>query len=241
MSAAALIAASLAGLLGGVHCVAMCGGFVTAMAGGARPAAPLLPASRLVWRLLPYNLGRIATYALLGALAGGLGAAVVGAAAWLPLVRGLYVAANVFLLLLAATIAFRFDPWTALQRAAVGAFGRIAPAVGRLASRDSPAARFATGMLWGLVPCGLVYGVIPVALFAGGPAQGALVMAAFGAGTLPNLLAAGVLLGRLRGWLDRRAVRYGAALLLVAFALAGLYRALFGAMALGQGAFCIVP
>jgi hypothetical protein len=240
MSAAALIAALLAGLLGGVHCVAMCGGFVTAMA-GARPAAPLLPASRLVGRLLPYNLGRVATYTLLGALAGGLGAAVLGAAAWLPLVRGLYVVANVFLLLLAATIAFRIDPWTSLQRGAIAAFGRIAPAVGRLATRDAPAARFATGLLWGLVPCGLVYGVIPVALFAGGPAEGALVMAAFGAGTLPNLLAAGVLVGRLRAWLDRRAVRYGAALLLVAFALAGLYRALFGAMALGQGPFCIVP
>jgi hypothetical protein len=240
MSAAALIAALLAGLLGGVHCVAMCGGFVTAMA-GARPTAPLLPASRLVGRLLPYNLGRVATYTLLGALAGGLGAAVLGAAAWLPLVRGLYVVPNVFLLLLAATIAFRIDPWTSLQRGAIAAFGRIAPAVGRLATRDAPAARFATGLLWGLVPCGLVYGVIPVALFAGGPAEGALVMAAFGAGTLPNLLAAGVLVGRLRAWLDRRAVRYGAALLLVAFALAGLYRALFGAMALGQGPFCIVP
>jgi len=240
MSAAALIAALLAGLLGGVHCVAMCGGFVTAMA-GTRPTAPLLPATRLVRRLLPYNLGRVATYTLLGALAGGLGAAVLGAAAWLPLVRGLYVVANVFLLMLAATIAFRVDPWTSLQRGAIAAFGRIAPAVGRLAARDTPAARFATGMLWGLVPCGLVYGVIPVALFAGGPAEGALVMAAFGAGTLPNLLAAGVLLGRLRAWLDRRAVRYGAALLLVAFALAGLYRALFGAMALGQGPFCIVP
>lgn len=240
MSAAALIAAWLAGLLGGVHCVAMCGGFVTAMAGG-RAGAPLLPASRLVWRLLPYNLGRVGTYVLLGALAGGLGGVVLGAAAWLPLVRALYVVANLFLLLLAATIAFRVDPWASVQRAAIGAFGRLAPAVGRLAARDAAAARFATGMLWGLVPCGLVYGVIPVALFAGGPAQGALVMAAFGAGTLPNLLAAGVLLGRLRGWLDRRAVRYGAALLLAAFALAGLYRALYGPMALGQGAFCIVP
>ena len=203
--------------------------------------APLLPASRLVWRLLPYNLGRVGTYVLLGALAGGLGGVVLGAAAWLPLVRALYVVANLFLLLLAATIAFRVDPWASVQRAAIGAFGRLAPAVGRLAARDAAAARFATGMLWGLVPCGLVYGVIPVALFAGGPAQGALVMAAFGAGTLPNLLAAGVLLGRLRGWLDRRAVRYGAALLLAAFALAGLYRALYGPMALGQGAFCIVP
>lgn len=240
MSAAALIAAWLAGLLGGVHCVAMCGGFVTAMAGG-RAGAPLLPASRLVWRLLPYNLGRVGTYVLLGALAGGLGGVVLGAAAWLPLVRALYVVANLFLLLLAATIAFRVDPWASVHRAAIGAFGRLAPAVGRLAARDAAAARFATGMLWGLVPCGLVYGVIPVALFAGGPAQGALVMAAFGAGTLPNLLAAGVLLGRLRGWLDRRAVRYGAALLLAAFALAGLYRALYGPMALGQGAFCIVP
>ena len=240
MSAAALIAASLAGLLGGVHCVAMCGGFVAAMA-GARGDAPLLPASRLVWRLLPYNLGRVTTYSLLGALAGGLGRHGAGRGGLAAAGPGAVRRRQRVPAAAGRDHRVRIDPWTGLQRVAIAAFGRITPAVGRLAMRDAPLARFATGMLWGLMPCGLVYGVIPVALFAGGPLQGALVMAAFGAGTLPNLLAAGVLLGRLRRWLDRRAVRYGAALLLAAFALAGLYRALYGPMAQGQGAFCIVP
>ena len=67
------------------------------------------------------------------------------------------------------------------------------------------------------------------------PAEGALVMLAFGAGTLPNLLAGGRAARPARAWLDRRAVRYGAALLLVAFALAGLCRALFGADGAGAG------
>ena len=60
------------------------------------------------------------------------------------------------------------------------------------------AAGFAAGLAWGWLPCGLVYGALLAAVFAGGAAQGALAMAAFGAGTLPWLLAAGVAAARLR-------------------------------------------
>ena len=93
--------------------------------------------------------------------------------------------------------------------------------------------------MWGATPCGLVYGVLPVALLAGSAADGALVMLAFGLGTLPNLLVAGYAIRHSRQWFSHAAWRYGAALVVAAFALAGLYRAWFVPSALGQGPFCL--
>ena len=65
-------------------------------------------------------------------------------------------------------------------------------------------------------------------------------MLAFGVGTLPNLLAAGWLLGRTQRWLNHAALRYGAACMVGAFALLGLYRAWFAPEMLGAGPFCLV-
>ena len=243
MALSALIGAWLAGALGGAHCLAMCGGFVVALTGtgGAQAAAqgtPLLPARSLLWRQVPYNLGRVATYALLGAIAGGAGAVALSAAEWLPLQRLLYVVANLFLLALAVAIAWKRAGIASLQRAGAALFARVLPAVRPLLAADSPPARYALGMIWGLVPCALTYGVLPIALFSGGALQGAAVMLAFGIGTLPNLLAAGWIMARAQRWLDARIVRYGAAALLAAFAAVGIWRALFGATSLAQGAFC---
>ena len=96
-------------------------------------------------------------------------------------------------------------------------------------------------MIWGLVPCGLIYGVLPIALFAGSAPAGGAVMLAFGLGTLPNLVAAGWVVARARAWQDGRLARYAAALVLIAFALVGIWRALFGPMSFAQGPFCLVP
>ena len=243
MALSALIGAWLAGILGGVHCLAMCGGFVAAMAGGT-PATggqgtPLLPARTLAWRQLSYNAGRVTTYTLLGALAGGAGGAVLSAADWVPLQRFIYVVANLFLLALALAIVWRRAAFAWLQNAGSALFGKALPAVRPLLQADSVFARYALGMIWGLVPCALTYSVLPIAVFAGGALQGASVMLAFGIGTLPNLLAAGWILTRTRRWLDAPFVRIAAAALIAGFAAVGLWRALFATGSLGQGPFCL--
>lgn len=242
MAFSALISAFVAGLLGGAHCLAMCGGFVAALSGAGIPpqarGASLLPARTIARRQLPYNLGRITTYGVLGAVFGGAGALALAAGDWLAVQRVLFVVANVFLLALALAIVSKREGVASLQGAGAALFGRVMPAVRPLLARDSAPARFALGTIWGLVPCGLIYSVLPIALFAGGALQGGAVMLAFGLGTLPNLLAAGWLVARSRAWLDSRIVRYGAALLLAAFALVGIWRALFGPMAQMQGPFC---
>jgi len=238
----ALISAWLAGVLGGAHCLAMCGGFLAALSGAGKPAGmPLLPARTLALRQLPYNLGRITTYVVLGGAFGAAGNAALAAADWLPLQRALFVVANLFLLALAVTIAWKREGFAPLQRAGVALFRRMAPAVAACAADDGMPARYALGLVWGLVPCALIYSVLPIALFAGGALEGGAVMLAFGLGTLPNLVAAGWMVARARTWLDGWPARYGTALLLAGFAAVGIWRALFGTLSLAQGAFCLVP
>ena len=241
MSLSALIGAFLAGILGGVHCLAMCGGFLAALAGSGSERQPLLSGRALAVRQLPYSVGRIATYTAIGGAFGAIGSASLLAVDLLAVQRALFVIANLFLLALGIGIAWPRDAVLPLQRPAAALFVRLAPAIRRLSQRDSIGARCALGALWGFVPCGLVYGVLPVALFAGGGIEGAAVMLAFGLGTLPNLVAAGWAFSRARSWLDARSVRYAAAALLAGFALFGIWRALFGPMSSAQGPFCLVP
>ncbi len=152
----------------------------------------------------------------------------------------MYVIANLALLGLAWVIVTRREGLAWLQQAGSRLFARLAPAIGPLAHRSGAAPRFALGTLWGFVPCAMTYSVLPVALFAGSWWQGALVMAAFGLGTLPNLLAAGWFLATGRRWLDRAGVRAGAATLLAAFAVVGIWRAFGDPSLLAQGPFCLV-
>jgi sulfite exporter TauE/SafE len=235
MPISGLIAAALAGLLGGAHCLAMCGGFMTALSrSGQRsppPVATLHPARALARRQLPYNVGRITTYTVLGAIAGGAGGAALAAGDFAVIQRVLYVIANVFLLALAIAIVSNGKGLAGLQRVGAVLFTRVMPAIRPLLARDDAPSRYALGMIWGLVPCGLVYAVLPIALFSGGPLQGGL-------GTLPNLLAAGWIVARAGSWLDLRAMRFATAVLLAGFGVVGIGRALVGSIATMQGAFC---
>lgn len=245
----ALIGAWLIGAFGGLHCMTMCGGFTTAIAarenrtsgGGPGTTTALLPARTILRQQSAYHAGRLITYALLGAAFGAIGASSVRAIDLVPLQKALYIAANLFLITLALTLATRQTgvPW--LQRAGARAFGRALPLLQPLLRRPGTIGRVSLGLVWGLVPCAMIYSVLPLALFAGGPWQGAAILLAFGIGTLPNLLAAGVLLDRMKPLIGRTTLQRAAAAMLVTFALAGIYRVLYAADGLAHGAFCLVP
>jgi sulfite exporter TauE/SafE len=245
MAYSALISAWLVGALGGLHCLAMCGGFMAAIAARDRAAgngtAPLLPARAIAWQQLGYQAGRIATYMLLGAAFGFGGAAALKAADALSIQRAIYVLANVFLLALGIKLALNAHGIGWLQHAGSRTFGAMLPAAGPLLRQPGARGRIALGLLWGLVPCALVYSVLPLAMFAGGAWQGAAVMLAFGLGTLPNLAATGLLIGRAKPMFDRTRLRFAAAALLVTFAAVGIYRVLYVPNALATGPFCLVP
>ncbi len=217
MDAGLLLAAALLGLASGAHCLGMCGGIVGAFSTirideMKRPTAE--------WRRqLAFNLGRITSYGLAGVLAGTLGLYASRAAG----VQGaLYILANVALLLVGLHLA-GLNSWiTRFENIGLPLWRRLQPLAARLSPRERP---YRAGLVWGWLPCGLVYAALAVAAVAGGPSQGAASMLAFGLGTLPWLLLAGLAAARLRAWMGRRALRVAAGGTVLAFGAFGLAHA----------------
>ena len=206
------LALFLVGLLGGTHCVGMCGGIVGALSMGA-PAR---------WSMhLAYNGGRILSYSAAGAIAGALGAASMGLEGQVPARLILYFVANLMLValglyLLGVTRALAFT-----ERAGQTLWRHLQPLTRRFLPARSIAQAFPLGLLWGWLPCGLVYSALASSLTAGSAGRGGLMMLAFGLGTLPNLLLAGIVLARLNEFVRRPVVRTLSGLLVLGFGLYG--------------------
>ena len=231
-----ILAIFLGSLLSGWHCALMCGGIAAGIEGAA--GKPLLrsSATHLWQQQLIMHLGRITTYALLGALAGGIGAAL-----WqqdfIPLQQPLFVLASSILIALGVRLIYRGKS----KLGGVGLWfgGHLARYWARYLGRQaSTPARWFSGMLWGLVPCSLVYSVLPLAFLSGTPLTGALLMIAFGLGTLPNLLLISRFSATLVQFSHYPWVRIFAASLLIASGIFGLYRAWSLPEALLKGGFC---
>jgi uncharacterized protein len=226
-------AAVLTGFLGGVHCAGMCGGIVAAVVG--QSTGNVRP-----WLMhLAYNAGRIASYALAGAAAGAVGSLGLMLDKWLPVQIALYVMANLLLIALGLYLAGIRSPITRLEHLGTGLWQRIQPYTRRFLPADSVPKAFALGMLWGWLPCGLVYTGLFTALLSGSALNGAILMLAFGLGTLPNLMAAAVLLQRSRSLLASRAARLFSGATVMAFGVYGVaHAASLGAQIKG-GLLCI--
>lgn len=222
---ASYIAAFVTGLLGGVHCVGMCGGFVGALTLGL-PEPVRERTQRLLVFLLAYNVGRIASYALAGGLAGSAGwlATHLGAVHEVRVV--LHVSAGVLMVVLGLYLA---GWWYGLARIeSIGApiWRRLQPLGRRVLPVSTPARALGAGVLWGWLPCGLVYTVLIWSLASGGAMHGALLMLSFGLGTLPNLMLMGVFAARLARFVRNPVVRAVAGLSIMAFGVYWLVQAL---------------
>jgi uncharacterized protein len=224
-----LLGLFVAGAAGGtMHCVPMCGGFVLGQVADRMAA---MPAARLCeWRrvgagaLLPYHLGRLTTYAGLGAVAG-LGGAMLVRLPWFGLLSAalLLCAAGLFLL-------------HALRRA-VPALGRLLPGLDRAPGgwnqaivhltrsldRNRRSGGYLLGLALGFLPCGLVYAALAATAASNSPVLGACGMLAFGLGTAPALIAVGIA-GQAAGrrWQHGMAVAAPAVMLLNATLLGAL-------------------
>jgi sulfite exporter TauE/SafE len=195
-------AAFLVGLLGSGHCIAMCGGIATALELAVVPAARSRAACRA-----GYQAGRLAGYAAAGALAGGLGAGVFKlAAAHSALLAARWIQALMLILLGLYLSGVWRGPLAALERAGAHAWRALSPLRRRLLPVRGVSGAVRMGLLWGFLPCGLVYSALALALASGSVAGGAATMLAFGAGTLPAVL--------LLASVARRATRPGAGLVL---------------------------
>lgn len=247
-----LFSVFLIGLLGGVHCIGMCGGIVSAFSvASGRRVIPVAAAGGgavargavtddLV-RVVSYNAGRLTSYAIAGAIAGGIAQGARTLSFMSGLQVGGYWLAN---LMLVALGLYLMDVWRGLAKLeSVGQilWRRLQPMVKHLLPIDSAPKAFALGGLWGWVPCGMVYSVLLTAMMTGSAASGASVMLAFGAGTLPLLLTMGMLGTRLQAATRKRGVRIAAGLLVLGFGLLGLARASHGISFGWLDALCLTP
>ena len=228
----------LIGLLGGVHCVGMCGGIVSALTVQVRLPGQSSPARR-EWPLhLAYNLGRIGSYTAAGAAMGAIGTVGMLFNDVLPVQLALYVAANLMLVALGLYLTGFTRALAGVERLGQRLWARVQPLTRRFLPARSVAQAFPLGVLWGFLPCGLVYSVLATALVTGSAERGAALMLAFGLGTLPNLLLAGMLLTRLRDVVRNQAVRMGAGLVVLAFGVFGLVTTPSLGSALWNGVVC---
>jgi len=218
-----VISAFVVGILGGVHCVGMCGGIVGALslgmpgAGGTR------------WPIqIAYNLGRIGSYTLAGALAGGLGYFFSGLLPVQQAQQVLLLIAGVFMILLGFYLAGWWNLLARVEQAGGWLWKRIEPLGRGLLPVRSVRHAIMLGGLWGWLPCGLVYSVLIWAVSAGGALQGASLMLAFGLGTLPNLLLMGVAAASLQRFVRNPLVRQLAGGLIVLFGLVQIFSVVWG-------------
>lgn len=212
-----LLSALLAGLLGGVHCVGMCGGIVAAFSFRSDGTTP-------PFRLhVGYNIGRVLSYTLFGALAGALGASL-NLLEIRPLQLSLYVIAQGVMILLGLYLA-GFNQWVLLFEKLGGVlWNRLQPAFKKLLPVKTLPGALLAGMAWGWLPCGLVYSILISAFAAGSATSGAALMLAFGLGTLPNLLGMALFARQIQPFMQQVWVRRTAGLLVAGFGVMGLLR-----------------
>jgi sulfite exporter TauE/SafE len=212
MGAIELGAAFAMGAMGSGHCVAMCGGLagVLTAAPERRARLPMLrqrsPTHRRALTALATHGGRLFTYGALGALGGAIGAAVRVA---LPL-GSIQIAARVVAAVTLVAVALHLSGvlrvLSPLEHAG-GSVGRLVRRLLGASMSDGVVAAWVRGAVWGLVPCGLVYGAVALALASGSVKGGIEILIMFGAGTMPALLLVGGLADAVRTWARHPRIR----------------------------------
>ncbi len=208
-SIAPYLAALMIGFLGGGHCIGMCGGVMAALSFAIPPEQR---ARR--WRvLLSYNVGRIFSYSVIGLLAGGIGFQLSSGHG----LSALRVLAGLLLIAMGLYLANWWRGLVYLETLGGFLWRRIQPLGKSLMPVKSSGSALLLGMLWGWLPCGLVYTALVYAIAQAQVIESAGVMLAFGVGTLPAVLASGVFAERVKHLMQLQRFRIAMALCIVAF------------------------
>ena len=200
--------AFMLGLLGGAHCIGMCGGIM----GALTFSIPARERLRRLLMVLHYNLGRIASYTLMGVAVGLLGSLAVGAQG-----SALRIVAGLLLIAMGLYLADWWRGLTYLERLGSLLWRYIQPLGKRFMPATTPLQALALGGLWGWLPCGLVYSTLAYAAASGNALQAGVTMLAFGLGTLPAVFASGMVAERLQALIQKQRVRQFFALTIIAF------------------------
>lgn len=204
------------GLLGSSHCLGMCGGISAALGMGSQSETQ----TQQLIRLIAYNSGRISTYGLIGALAGFIGSQLMIAPEAGLLLR---VIAGLLLIAMGLYVGGWWLGLTRLEQLGAKLWRHIQPFSQKLLPVKNPSQALKLGMLWGLLPCGLVYSTLSWALAAADWGQSALLMIAFGLGTSPAMLATGFASQQVLNLLKKRGARMLAGSLIIAMGVITLW------------------
>ncbi|MEO8876336.1 MAG: sulfite exporter TauE/SafE family protein [Polyangiaceae bacterium] len=218
MIVATLASAWVMGTVGSAHCAAMCGGAASTISGsvvqlGRRPrVSPAITS-------LAYNTGRVTSYAIAGVIVGTIGTVIDR----VPFIFGaevaLRIAAGALLCAVGLYLTGFWQRGAAFERIGLPLWRRIEPFARRFVPIRSVWSALALGMLWGWIPCGLVYAALGVALASGSSLLGGLSMLAFGVGTLPARLLMGAFGARMGKYTRHALVRRVAGLTIILFGL----------------------
>ncbi|GLT14032.1 sulfite exporter TauE/SafE family protein [Vibrio algivorus] len=212
------LAAFLIGLLGAGHCMGMCGGIASLMNLGQ------VSTKRQWLNPLFYNMGRLSSYALIGAIIGGSISTISSYSGINSPLNWLRLLSAVFMLLLALYIGQWWNGLIWIEKVGQKLWKYIAPFGQKLLPIKHPIYAIPFGFIWGWLPCGLVYSMLTWSAAAGNSLNGALIMLAFGLGTLPLMLAVGVSATQFNQLVQSLLFRRLGAAALLAYALFQLYQ-----------------
>lgn len=211
-----LFSAFFIGLASGLHCVAMCGGISGALGYVAGKKQPL--------RVVAYNAGRITSYTVIGF--------IVGSTGWLLQKDGvlshivLQTISGVLLILIGIQVSGFRQMLYYLEKAGFFLWRYLSPLGKTLLPVDNLMKAWMFGFLWGWLPCGLVYSALAWSVSAGSPGKSAVLMAAFGLGTLPWLLLTAIGGQNLAFLMRRPQIKIALALCLMTVGVYTLYSAI---------------
>ena len=214
--------AFLLGLFSTVHCIGMCGGIIGALS-LSLPVEIRNHKPRLFIFVTTYNIGRLLSYTLAGLIAGAVGTGVLASTGF---DQGHVILQYVGVAMMVA-IGIYLAGWlpqlAIVEKIGVPLWQKLEPIGRKLLPVASLPKALAYGMIWGWLPCGLVYFVLIWALTAGDALHGALMMLAFGLGTLPTLLTAGFMTSWVTRFARNPTARVIVGLLIIAMAIGSLF------------------
>lgn len=212
------ITAFLLGLFSTVHCIAMCGSVIGALT-LSLPSDVRESQRRMLPFVFNYNVGRILSYGVAGLIVGLLSTPLTQLNAhWV-----LRIISVIVMIAMGLYLAGWFPKFARAERLGAPVWRLLQPIGQKLLPVKSYSQAFFLGMVWGWLPCGLVYAALAVAATAGDPVKGGLVMLAFGAGTLPAVMGAGLFTGMLAALARSKQLRRFAGVLIILMAIATLF------------------
>jgi sulfite exporter TauE/SafE len=222
MNDLSFISAFIIGLAGGVHCVGMCGGIVGAFSYAIPKNTGILTYT------LAYNFGRIFSYVLAGLLTGWLGQLFAQ-----QINQGIIIlqfVSSLFLFMLGLYVAGWWPGLSRIEIIGSKLWKVIRPWSKKLLPFTHPIQALPYGMIWGWLPCGLVYSVLTWSLASGSASQGAMIMLGFGLGTLPIMILMAMGFEKLRHYLQTTQAKILMGMLLMLFAILQIFQAISGSI-----------